>query len=66
MGVKEEYRSKGVDAAMYYYVLDAMLKGRYQHSDSGWILAINQTMVSIAKNFGSQIYKTYRMYEKAL
>lgn len=66
MGVKEMYRSKGVDAALYYYVLDAMLKGHYQHSDSGWILSINQNMVSIAKNFGSTIYKTYRYYEKAL
>ncbi len=66
MGVKEEYRNKGVDAVLYYHVLEAMLKGRYQHSDSGWILAINQNMVSIAKNFGSQIYKTYRYYEKAL
>lgn len=66
MGVKEQYRSKGVDAVMYYYVLEAILKGRYQHSDSGWILSINQNMVSIAKNFGSQIYKTYRYYEKAL
>ena len=65
MGVKEAYRSKGVDAVLYYHVLEAMLKGRYQHSDSGWILSINQTMVSIAKNFGSQIYKTYRYYEKA-
>ena len=66
MGVKEAYRSKGVDAALYFYVLDAMLKGQYQHSDSGWILSSNQNMVSIAKNFGSQIYKTYRYYEKAL
>ena len=66
MGVKEEFRSKGVDASLYFFVLDAMLKGRYQHSDSGWILSINQNMVSIAKNFGSQIYKTYRYYEKAL
>jgi hypothetical protein len=66
MGVKEAYRSKGVDAVMYYYALDAMLKGRYQHSDAGWILSTNQSMVSIAKNFGSKIYKTYRYYEKAL
>lgn len=66
MGVKEAYRSKGVDAVMYYYVLEAMLKGRYQHSDAGWILSTNQSMVSIAKNFGSKIYKTYRYYEKAL
>ena len=66
MGVKAEYRNKGVDAVMYHYILQAMLNGRYQHSDSGWILSINENMVSIAKNFGSQIYKTYRYYEKAL
>lgn len=66
MGVKEEYRKKGVDAVLYHYVLEAMLNGRYQHSDSGWILASNGNMVSIAKNFGSQIYKTYRYYQKTL
>jgi hypothetical protein len=66
MGVKEEFRKKGVDAVMYHYILEALLNGRYQHSDSGWILASNQNMVSIARNFGSQIYKTYRYYEKAL
>ncbi len=66
MGVKQAYRNKGVDAVLYYHVLEAMLHGRYQHSNSGWILDINQNMVSIAKSFGSQIYKTYRYYEKAL
>lgn len=67
MGVKEEFRKKGVDAAMYYYILRALMNNpRYQHSDSGWILSTNELMVSIAKNFGSRIYRTYRYYEKAL
>jgi hypothetical protein len=67
MGVKEEYRKKGMDAAMYYYILRALMNNpRYQHSDSGWILSTNEQMVSIAKNFGSRIYRTYRYYEKAL
>lgn len=65
MGVKAEYRGKGVDAVLYYYVLDALLNGRYQHCDSGWILEANTNMVSIAKNFGSDIYKTFRYYEKS-
>lgn len=65
MGVKSEYRGKGVDAVLYYYVLDALLNGRYQHCDSGWILEANTNMVSIAKNFGSDIYKTFRYYEKS-
>lgn len=66
LGVKQEFRKKGVDAVLYHYILQAALNGKYEHSDSGWILASNETMVSIAKNFGSEIYKTFRYYEKAL
>lgn len=66
LGVKPEYRKKGVDAVLYHYILQAALNGSYAHSDSGWILSSNETMVSIAKNFGSEIYKTFRYYEKAL
>ena len=65
MGVKEPYRKMGVDAVLYYHILAAALTGGYNHNDSGWILSINENMVSIAKNFGSEIYKTYRYYEKA-
>jgi hypothetical protein len=67
MGVREIYRKKGVDAVLYYYVLEALMNSKHiQHSDSGWILEINENMVSIAKSFGSDIYKTHRLYEKAL
>jgi GNAT superfamily N-acetyltransferase len=65
MGVKEAYRNKGVDAVLYYYVLQALLADpKVQHSDSGWILEVNENMVSIALSFGSEIYKTHRFYEK--
>jgi hypothetical protein len=65
MGVKEEFRNKGVDAVLYYYVLQSLLKSpQIQHSDSGWILEANKSMVSIAKSFGCEIYKTHRFYEK--
>lgn len=65
LGVKEAYRNKGVDAALYYHVLTALLNDpRIEHSDSGWILESNTNMVSIAKSFGSDIYKTHRFYEK--
>lgn len=65
MGVKENFRNKGVDAVLYYYVLGALTANpRIQHSDSGWILEANKDMVSIAKSFGSEIYKTHRFYEK--
>jgi hypothetical protein len=65
MGVKEGFRGKGVDAVLYHYVLTALIDNpRIEHSDSGWILEANKDMVSIAKSFGSDIYKTHRFYEK--
>lgn len=65
MGVKQVYRNKGVDAVLYYHVLEALMGSKHiHHSDSGWILEANENMVSIAKSFGSEIYKTHRFYEK--
>ncbi|MDZ4764773.1 MAG: N-acetyltransferase [Chloroflexota bacterium] len=65
MGVKEAYRGKGVDVVLYNQALRAMLdNSRYDYCDSGWILESNQNMVSIAKNFGQEIYKVFRFYEK--
>ncbi len=67
MGVKAEYRNKGVDAAMYFYLLRAILREtNYFYSDSGWVLESNTNMVNIAKSFGAHIYKTYRLYERTL
>ena len=65
LGVKEEYRKRGVDVALYFHILDACLTHpRINHSDGGWILESNQEMVSVAKNMGLDIYKTHRLYEK--
>ncbi|MBA3868005.1 MAG: GNAT family N-acetyltransferase [Anaerolineae bacterium] len=67
MGVKESFRNKGVDAVLYYYVLMSLLNApQIQHSDAGWILEVNENMVSIALSFGSTVYKTHRLYEKKL
>ena len=65
LGVKEAYRTKGVDVALYWSILDACVNSpRINHSDSGWILETNSDMVSIAQNMGLEIYKTHRFYEK--
>ncbi|MAS32630.1 MAG: hypothetical protein CL610_01405 [Anaerolineaceae bacterium] len=65
LGVKEAYRKKGVDVALYFTILDACLNhDRIQHSDGGWILESNQAMVSVAKNMNLDIYKTHRFYEQ--
>ncbi|MBZ0291258.1 MAG: GNAT family N-acetyltransferase [Anaerolineae bacterium] len=67
MGVKTEFRNKGVDIVLYYHILEAALSNpRVNHCDAGWILEANENMVSIALKFGSEIYKTHRLYERNL
>jgi GNAT superfamily N-acetyltransferase len=66
MGVKPEFRGKGVDAVLYFHALEALLDAGFEYGDCGWILSTNEQMMSIAKNFGARIYKTYRYYERAV
>lgn len=66
MGVKEPFRGKGVDVAMYAAVMDAVIKAGYPHADTGWVLEINKDMISITENAGGAKYKTFRYFDKAL
>lgn len=65
MGVKQEYRGKGVELALFLELMKALLPSQYDYLDSGWILETN-SLVSISLNLGSQIYKTHRFYQKSL
>ena len=65
LGVKHEFREKGVDVALYGTVVQACLDSdRVEHSDSGWIGEGNTKMARVARNLGLEPYKTYRLYEK--
>lgn len=65
MGVKEQYRNRGVELAMFYHLLKAMLPSKYQWLDAGWILEINP-LVEIGLKCGGEIYKRHRFYDKKL
>jgi GNAT superfamily N-acetyltransferase len=66
MGILEEYRGSGVDAIMYYELLQRGLKRGYQDIEMSWILENNDMMNRGIQNFTGEIYKIYRVYEKAL
>jgi GNAT superfamily N-acetyltransferase len=66
MGVKEEYRNMGVDALIYYETAKAAAALGYKYAESSWILANNTMMNNSLINIGFKVYKTYRVYEKAL
>lgn len=64
MGVKEEYRNKGVDVVMYYHAVQAMIDNGIEYCDAGWILSVNNEMMSILDNFGAEKHRTYHFYEQ--
>lgn len=65
LGVKQAYRGKGVDVALYSTLVEACLNSpRIDHSDSGWISENNTPMIRLAENLGLERYKTHRLYEK--
>lgn len=66
MGVLKEYRTRGLDAAMYYKTMNTALKKGYKWGDMSWILESNLPMRRVLERVGAEIYKTYRIYEKKI
>lgn len=67
LGVREQFRNKGVDVALYYHILAACLAHPHvQQADGGWILESNEAMVRVAQNMRLEPYKTHRLYERSL
>lgn len=67
MGVKEEYRTLGVDAALLLETAEKTLKSqRYDAIEGSWVLEINQPTNQLATKMGLDLYRRYRLYQKAL
>jgi hypothetical protein len=66
MGVVEEYRARGVDALFYYETVKRAIEAGYTQAEASWILANNDMMNRAIEMMGGKIYRTYRVYEKAL
>jgi len=66
LGVLKEYRGTGIDGLLYYEMIKAGLRKGYVDITMGWILANNDMMNRGAQMLGAEVYKTYRVYEKAL
>jgi GNAT superfamily N-acetyltransferase len=66
LGVLPEFRGQGVDALMYLATVQAGLRKGYGDVEMSWILENNDMMNRAIRLFGGEVYKTYRVYEKAL
>jgi GNAT superfamily N-acetyltransferase len=65
MGITEPYRNKGLDIVMYDYMYNMLVSPEtpYEHMDCGWVLEINQPLISIIEQIGMHQHRTYRFYQ---
>ncbi len=66
MGVKPEYRRKGVDALLYYHTQIESQKLNFTSGELSWVLETNVPIVRAAGLVESEEYKRYRIYSKDL
>jgi len=66
LGVVPRCRGRGIEAAMLAEALNASLRLGFQRGEASWILEENTAVQRIIGRFGGEVYKTYRVYERAL
>jgi GNAT superfamily N-acetyltransferase len=66
LGIRKDYRNKGVEALMFRKVFPALKKGGYRRVEFSWILEDNIPVQRTIETFGGKLYKKYRVYEKPL
>lgn len=66
LGVIPEYRGRGVDALLMAETARAGTAKGIRFGEMSWILENNEAMNRIAVMLGADLYKVYRIYEKAV
>jgi len=64
LGIKPEYRKKGVDVMLYYHTLVEGQKLGFTNGELSWILETNTPVVRAAYLVKGEEYKRYRIYKK--
>ncbi len=66
MGVKAEYRKRGIEGLLYLESFKAAKRKGYQRAEMSWVLEDNTLMKKGCEFMGGKVYKKYRIYEKSL
>jgi hypothetical protein len=66
LGVKAPWRQSGVQSIMMADSLRFLLKRGYTGAEVSWLLEDNELVIAAVRLWGGRLYKTYRIYEKAL
>jgi len=66
LGVTAGYRGRGIEAAMLAESLTTCLRKGFERGEASWILEDNLAVQRTIGLFGGEVYKTYRIYERAV
>jgi hypothetical protein len=66
LGVKKAHRMSGIQSIMMADSLRYLLSKGYTGAEVSWLLEDNELVIGAVKLWGGKLYKTYRIYEKAL
>ena len=66
MGVKEEYRRKGIEALLSLESFKAATRRGYGRAEMSWVLEDNELMKKGCELMGGKLYKKYRIFEKKI
>ncbi len=66
LGIKKEYRNRGVDALLFREGFKGVKRGGYRRVEFSWILEDNIPVQRLVEMIGGKLYKKYRIYEKYL
>ena len=64
LGVREEYRRRGIDVLMYLEAVKAAVTRGYRWLDGSLTSENNPTVVRLAERLGAERYKHYRIYKQ--
>ena len=66
LGIKPEYRKKGVDVMLYYHTMCAGQRLGYENGELSWVLETNEPIIRAASHVNGELYKRYRVFKKSL
>jgi len=66
LGVIPEYRGRGLDAVLYHWIWTKAAEHGMYWGEAGWILEDNPAMKAGLEKMNFTVYKTYRLYDRAL
>ena len=64
LGVKNEFKNRGIDALLYYEIYKSFLKKNIRYCDVSWVLEDNLPMLKPMLRLGARPYKRHRIYER--